>query len=107
MKKSLSKAVALAATLGAAASAHAVNVNQHGLGQVLLYPIYTAEEGNVTAVHVTNTTNQVKAVKVRFVEGMNSQEVLDFNLYLSPNDVWTGGVVQTEDGAKLVNSDNS
>lgn len=107
MKKSLSKAVALAATLGAAASAHAVNVNQHGLGQVLLYPIYTAEEGNFTAVHVTNTTNQVKAVKVRFVEGMNSQEVLDFNLYLSPNDVWTGGVVQTEDGAKLVTSDKS
>lgn len=107
MKKSLSKAVALAATLGAAASAHAVNVNQNGLGQVLLYPIYTAEEGNFTAVHVTNTTNQIKAVKVRFVEGMNSQEVLDFNLYLSPNDVWTGGVVQTADGAALVTQDKS
>lgn len=107
MKKSLSKAVALAATLGAAASAHAVNVNHDGLGQVLLYPIYTAEEGNVTAVHVTNTTNQVKAVKVRFVEGMNSQEVLDFNLYLSPNDVWTGGVIQTDSGAALVTSDKS
>lgn len=107
MKKSLSKAVALAATLGAAASAHAVNVDQNGLGQVLLYPIYTAEEGNVTAVHVTNTTNAFKAVKVRFVEGMNSQEVLDFNLYLSPNDVWTGGVVQTATGAALVTQDNS
>lgn len=107
MKKSLSKAVALAATLGAAASAHAVNVDQNGLGQVLLYPIYTAEEGNVTAVHVTNTTNAYKAVKVRFVEGMNSQEVLDFNLYLSPNDVWTGGVVQTATGAALVTQDNS
>ncbi len=107
MKKSLSKAVALAATLGAAASAHAVNVDQNGLGQVLLYPVYTAEEGNVTAVHVTNTTNEYKAVKVRFVEGMNSQEVLDFNLYLSPNDVWTGGVVQTATGAALVTQDNS
>lgn len=107
MKKSLSKAVALAATLGAAASAHAVNVDQNGLGQVLLYPVYTAEEGNVTAVHVTNTTNAYKAVKVRFVEGMNSQEVLDFNLYLSPNDVWTGGVVQTATGAALVTQDNS
>lgn len=107
MKKSLSKAVALAATLGAAASAHAVNVDQNGLGQVLLYPVYTAEEGNVTAVHVTNTTNAYKAVKVRFVEGMNSQEVLDFNLYLSPYDVWTGGVVQTAEGAALVTQDNS
>jgi len=107
MKKSLSKAVALAATIGAAASAHAVNVDQNGLGQVLLYPVYTAEEGNVTAVHVTNTTNAYKAVKVRFVEGMNSQEVLDFNLYLSPFDVWTGGVVQTAQGAALVTQDNS
>lgn len=107
MKKSLSKAIALAATLGAAASAHAVNVDQNGLGQVLLYPVYTAEEGNVTAVHVTNTTDAYKAVKVRFVEGMNSQEVLDFNLYLSPYDVWTGGVVQTADGAALVTQDNS
>lgn len=107
MKKSLSKAVALAATLGAAASAHAVNVDQNGLGQVLLYPVYTAEEGNVTAVHVTNTTNTYKAVKVRFVEGMNSQEVLDFNLYLSPYDVWTGGVIQTAEGASLVTQDNS
>lgn len=107
MKKSLSKAVALAATLGAAASAHAVNVDQNGLGQVLLYPVYTAENGNVTAVHVTNTTDKYKAVKVRFVEGMNSQEVLDFNLYLSPYDVWTGGVIQTATGAALVTQDNS
>lgn len=107
MTKSLSKAVALAATLGAAASAHAVNVNQDGLGQVLLYPVYTAEEGNVTAIHVTNTTDKIKAVKVRFVEGMNSQEVLDFNLYLSPKDMWTGGVVQTATGAALVTQDKS
>lgn len=107
MKKFLPQAIALAASLGMAASAHAVNVNYDGLGQVLLYPVYTAEEGMVTAVHVTNTTDQIKAVKVRFVEGMNSQEVLDFNLYLSPFDVWTGGVVRTADGAALVTSDTS
>lgn len=87
MKKNLPQAIALAASLGMAASAHAVNVNQDGLGQVLLYPVYTTEEGNFTNIHVTNTTDRIKAVKVRFVEGMNSQEVLDFNLYLSPNDV--------------------
>ncbi len=107
MKKSLPKAIALAASLGAAASAHAVNHNPEGLGQVLLYPIYTSEAGNFTAVHVTNTTNQYKAVKVRFLEGMNSQEVLDFNLYLSPQDVWTGVVTQTADGAKLSTADTS
>lgn len=107
MKTTLAKAVALAATMGAAASAHAVNVDPNGLGQVLLYPVYTADNGNYTAIHVTNTTNQTKAVKVRFVEGMNSAEVLDFNLYLSPEDVWTGVVERTATGARLKTSDTS
>ncbi|TRX72955.1 hypothetical protein [Pseudomonas mangiferae] len=107
MKKSLPKAIALAASLGAAASAHAVNHNPEGLGQVLLYPVYTTEAGNFSTIHVTNTTAEYKAVKVRFLEGMNSQEVLDFNLYLSPFDVWTGVVTQTTDGAKLTTQDTS
>lgn len=107
MKKSLSKAVALAATIGAAASVQAVSLNHDGVGQVLLYPIYTAENGNDTYVSVTNTTGQFKVVKVRFVEGMNSKEVLDFNLFLSPQDVWTGNVVQTAAGAKLTTGDTS
>lgn len=107
MKKSLTQAIALATAIGASASAYAVNVNQDGQGQVLLYPVFTAENGNVTAVSVTNTTDQIKAVKVRFVEGMNSAEVLDFNLYLSPYDVWSGAVVATDTGAKLVTQDNS
>lgn len=107
MKKSLSKAIALATALGAAASAHAINVNQDGLGEVLLYSLYTTEEGNNTNIRITNTTAYAKAVKVRFVEGQNSQEVLDFNLYLSPFDQWSGAVTQTADGAKLITADKS
>jgi hypothetical protein len=30
------------------------------------------------------------------LEGRNSREVLDFNLYLSPYDVWTGAVYRAE-----------
>lgn len=107
MTKSLAKAIALATVLGASASAHAINVNQDGLGEVLLYSLYTAEEGNVTNVSITNTTEYAKAVKVRFVEGVNSAEVLDFNLYLSPYDQWSGAVTQTENGAKLITADKS
>src|SRR5690554_6043714 len=107
MTKSLSKAIALATALGAAASAHAINVNQDGLGEVLLYSLYTTEQGNNTNVRITNTTPYAKAVKVRFVEGQNSQEVLDFNLYLSPFDQWSGAVTQTETGAKLITADKS
>jgi len=91
-----------------ASAAHAVHVNTDGLGEVLLYPYYTVQNDFVTAVHVVNTTDQAKAVKVRFLEGRNSQEVLDFNLYLSPFDVWTGTVVpDATNGAKLISTDAS
>ena len=41
---------------------------------------------------VVNTTASTKAVKVRFREGKNSAEVLDFNVFLSPFDVWTASI---------------
>lgn len=107
MTKSLSKAIALATLVGVSASAHAVNVNHDGLGEVLLYSLYTSEEGNVTNINITNTTGEAKAVKVRFLEGQNSQEVLDFNLFLSEYDQWSGAVTQTADGAKLITADKS
>ena len=49
---------------------------------------------------VVNSTASAKAVKVRFLEGKDSREVLDFNLYLSHNDVWTAGIIPTADGAR-------
>jgi hypothetical protein len=83
----------LAGAAGLATTANAVNLNPDGLGQVLIYPFYTVDGGNNTQVSVVNTTNRVKAVKVRFLEARNSKEVLDFNLYLSPFDVWTGATI--------------
>ncbi len=78
---------------GIASISNAVNLNPDGLGQVLIYPYYTVNNGLSTLLSVVNTTDQVKAVKVRFMEGENSREVLDFNLYMSPFDVWTGAIV--------------
>lgn len=93
--------------VGMTGNASAVNVNSNGLGQVLIYPYYTVRNSTDTYVSVVNTTASAKAVKVRFTEGKNSREVLDFNLYLSANDVWTGAVVNTTAGAKLITNDNS
>lgn len=99
----------LAGAAGLATSAHALNLNPDGLGQALVYPYYTVNKGNQTLVSVVNTTNRVKAVKVRFVEGRNSKEVLDFNLYLSPFDVWVGAVSATgaTGAAQLTTGDTS
>ena len=79
----------LAGAAGIVGSAQAVNINPDGIGQVLIYPYYTTNGGNITTLSVVNTTADGKAVKVRFLEGENSQEVLDFNLYMSRYDVWT------------------
>ena len=80
----------LTGVAGVANIANAVNINPDGTGQALIYPYYTVNDGNQTFISVVNTTIEGKAVKVRILEGMNSREALDFNLYLSPFDVWTG-----------------
>jgi hypothetical protein len=99
--------LALAGSAGVLTTAHAVNVNPDGLGEVLIYPYYTVREGNDTLLSVVNTTNKVKAVKVRFLEGKNSREVIDFNLYLSPFDIWTGALKTSADGTLLTTPDKS
>ena len=102
--------------LGAVAgSAHAVYQNPNGLGQALIYPYYTVQQagGNAynTYLSIVNTTTTGKALKVRFREGKNSREVLDFNLYMSPNDVWTAAIVPadatTSSPGHLVTADKS
>ena len=92
-QKALFSALAGAGALAMAGAANAVYVNHDGLGQALIYPYYTMRDGNIMLLSVVNTTADAKAVKVRILEGKNSQEVLDFNLFLSPFDVWTGAVL--------------
>lgn len=98
---------ALVGLVGISGTAQAVNVNPDGLGQVLLYPYYTTNGGNFTIVSLTNTTSQAKAVKVRFVEGQNSREVLDFNLYLSANDMWVASISEIDGVPTLTVPDTS
>ena len=97
-RKNLTAAVlaGLAGVAGIAGTAQAVNMNPDGLGQVLIYPYYTANDGNQTILSVVNTTDQAKAVKVRFLEGFNSREVLDFNLYMSEYDVWVASITMSD-----------
>jgi hypothetical protein len=108
-RKNLTAAVlaGLAGAAGIAGTAQAVNVNPDGLGQVLIYPYFTSNDGNQTVLSVVNTTNDAKAVKVRFLEGFNSREVLDFNLYMSHHDVWVGAVFNDDGTPSLAITDTS
>jgi hypothetical protein len=98
-RKNLTAAVlaGLAGVVGIAGTAQAVNINPDGIGQVLLYPYYTTNGDNMTLLSVVNTTDEAKAVKVRFLESQNSVEVLDFNLYMSAYDVWTASIESQPD----------
>lgn len=80
-----------------------------GVGHALVVPYYSAQNGNMTVLHVTNT-DQVngKAVKVRFRGAANSDDVLDFQLFMSPGDVWTAAVTKGADGvATITTADNT
>lgn len=113
-RNSLTTAVVagIAGVAGFAGLANAVNLNPDGLGQVLIYPYYTVNKGQQTILSVVNTTDIGKAVKVRFLEGYNSREVLDFNVFLSPHDVWVAAVTAADaaddaSGGKLLTNDSS
>lgn len=97
----------LAGVAGIANMAGATNLSTDGTGSVLIYPYYTVNSNNVTLLSVVNTTSEGKAVKVRFLEAYNSREVLDFNLYMSPFDVWTAEVDPVGAGGGVTTADNS
>jgi hypothetical protein len=82
----------VAACLACAAvpAAQAVMLDQHGLGQVLVYPYYTVNRGQDTLLTLVNTAGVGKAVRVAFREAYNGRETLAFNLFLSPRDAWSG-----------------
>jgi hypothetical protein len=97
----------LTGVAGMVSVSNAINVNPDGLGQVLLYPYYTTRGGNDTLISIVNTTDRGKAVKIRFIEALNSREVLDFNIYMSAWDIWTAAITDEGPGAKMITSDTT
>ena len=96
----LSAAMAVAmGALGTATPTLAVNLSDNGLGDVGLVPYYTVRNNIDTNISVVNTSAEyVVAFKIRFREGDNSRDARDFNVFLSPNDVWTATVTRLPDG---------
>ncbi len=111
MKKSILASSIAAAVFGLGATgAHAaITVNTSGTGDILLVPYFSAQSENATLLNITNTdTINGKAVKVRFRGAANSDDVFDFQVFLSPKDVWTANVSKGADGiARLTTSDAS
>ncbi|OQK16708.1 hypothetical protein AU255_02025 [Methyloprofundus sedimenti] len=84
-------------------------------GQVLVFPYYNVNNEFITVYNITNTTDAYKAIKVRFRESDNSNDVIDFNVYMSPHDVYTmqleyapaAGPGEDSGGVKLTTTDKT
>jgi hypothetical protein len=114
IKRKLLAAALMAAGIGGG-DARAVYLDVDGVGQALIYPYYTVQMTGAdswnTYISVVNQRDKAKALRVRFREGRNGREVAGFNLFLAPNDVWTGAVVpvssQDSSAAKVITADIS
>jgi hypothetical protein len=105
MKKRIIALGVAAAMGGFAGSASAQPANhlayngEGGVGHILYVPYFSTQESNVTAISIVNTdTVNGKAVKVRFRGASNSDDVYDFQVFLSPGDVWAAGISRGSDG---------
>jgi len=103
MKKSILASSIAAAVFGLGA------VTGAQASDILLVPYYSAQGANATLLSIINTDTQSgKAVKVRFRGAANSDDVFDFQVFLSPTDVWTANVSRGADGrAVLTTTDAS
>ncbi|HET7064417.1 MAG TPA: hypothetical protein VFI49_09070 [Rudaea sp.] len=111
MLRTIPAAFVLGATICLSPSAHALFLNPQGIGQVLVFPYYTINGSNATLISLVNTSVHGKALKVRFHEGYDGREVLQFNVYLAPLDSWVAEVADRTGSAagpaSLFTSDTS
>jgi len=84
-------------------------VNAGGTGHQLVFPYFTTQGDNATSIALVNTdTSAGKVLKVRFRSAVNSDDVLDFQVLMSPGDVWTAAITAGTDGkSRLTTSDTT
>lgn len=110
----LGVASALSVMAGTASAAVFVNplagtttVNADGLGNQLVFPYFTTQGDNATLINIVNTdTVRGKALKVRFRGAGNSDDIYDFQVLMSPGDVWTAAVTQNADGVSQLQTND-
>lgn len=98
MKKLFITSVAVLCAFMMATSAWGLSVDDHvkiapnGEGDVLIFPFYIARPGGWQTKLTVINTDDIESVVAKLVvwTGGFTFEVLDFLLYLSPNDAWSG-----------------
>ena len=110
MKKNVLALSITAALVGLTGGAHAMTnlggasatvseFNGGGPGHKVIVPYFSTQNNNNTLLNIINTDlANGKAVKVRFRGAANSDDIFDFQVFLSPGDVWTAQINQGLDG---------
>lgn len=84
-------------------AANALELSASQKGDALIFPAFKSKDGWETEVVFRNTTNKATIAKVVYYAKDDSRELLDFNVYLSPYDVFRfntkNNVVSTKDGS--------
>jgi len=87
-------------------SSHATSLSDGG-GDAAIIPYYSFRGDFSTGIHITNTSPHTQVVKVRFHRGSNGIQVFDFNLVLSPYDVWTGSIGKSGSVPRVTTGDTT
>jgi hypothetical protein len=75
--------------------------------QVLIFPYYNVANGITTSFNVRNTKDEYKVLRFRFHEGNKSQDVYDFNVYMSPYDIFTVAIERIGNDTVIKTSDTT
>ena len=105
--KPLGIAAAVAAVTAGYTGVASADVTARNVGDLALIPFYTVNDGFATAIHIINTTDKTQVVKLRARRGSDSADALDFNIILSPEDVWVGSMSKREDDKIVIRTDDN
>ena len=110
LKKWIVSGAAALALMGTVATAapQAVTVEKDGTGDYLIAPAYYAIANWKTELKVVNTnTTRAVAAKVVVRDSKSCDELVDFVIYLTPGDVWTGTLYEENGKVYLKSTDDS
>ncbi|MEH6585328.1 MAG: hypothetical protein V7720_02160 [Halioglobus sp.] len=98
---------AISAGYAGAVSAQAEVAAETELGDLAIVPYYTVMEGYSTGVNIINTSAKTQVLKFRFRRAVDSMDALDFNVVLSPKDMYTGFIGTDGEDIFWTSNDNS
>jgi hypothetical protein len=101
--KEVFKPLGIAAAVAAASAgyvnvANAQTVASSAVGDLALVPYYTVNGNWITGIHIVNTSDKTQVVKFRFRRAVDSLDALDFNIVMSPKDVYAGFLSDDAEG---------